>query len=413
MKQDVIDKKLADNNWEYKYLTDLIIKPKFVANAIPSRDKNIKYSALTMKIMDLMYQNINNQVYKESYSYDELGDLYFTYDADDLLASLGSDSNLTITRLNKEITKIMGRIFSYQIGDTIINECIIPYSELHVKSRMIKYKLSDNAKISVLNGYINPTEDKNSKSNYVIYDKTKIFSKKFSQSTNILFRLLHTNKNTIMNGKYIVGRDLIRELFGASYDKIALEERRFFDDAIEELSSIGLIVLYKRVYSNLSNTRFKGWKFAVFYDKNKHIKTENIEDWAYFCKDYDDIIKDFDKGFNVLQLSEAIADETESEVNTIMMKEESTPKNLIKGDNVEYVHFDNEGSKYMLNGIIDCFNKNEVISLIINSKNYNVYCQNFLDNTKETYRDNIVNEEKFKNGYRFRKIKEEEERIIF
>ena len=45
--------KIAENGWEYKYLTDLIIKPKFVANAVPNRDKNVKYSALTMKIMDL------------------------------------------------------------------------------------------------------------------------------------------------------------------------------------------------------------------------------------------------------------------------------------------------------------------------------------------------------------------------
>ena len=45
MKQDITDKRLAENNWEYKYLTDLIIKPKFVANAIPNRDKNIKYNS--------------------------------------------------------------------------------------------------------------------------------------------------------------------------------------------------------------------------------------------------------------------------------------------------------------------------------------------------------------------------------
>ena len=404
MKQDITDKRLAENNWEYKYLTDLIIKPKFVANAIPNRDKNIKYSALTMKIMDLMYQNINNQVLKESYSYDEVGDLYFTYDADDLLASLGSDSNLTITRLNKEITKIMGRIFSYQIGDTIINECIIPYSELHVKSRMIKYKLSDNAKTSVLNGYINPTEDKNSKSNYVIYDKTKIFSKKFSQSTNILFRLLHTNKNTIMNCKYIVSRDFIRELFGASYDKIALEERRFFDDAIEELSSIGLIVLYKRVYSNLSNTRFKGWKFAVFYDKNKHTKTENIEDWAYFCKDYEDIIKDFDKGFNVLQLSEPSIDEFEVEIKTPITEEKFKAKNSNFKSNIDYAHYEIDGSKYMLDKIVNCSNKDGIIKLILETKDYDVYCQKFANSVELIHQNHIVDIENFKKGFRFRKV---------
>lgn len=100
--------------------------------------------------------------------------------------------------------------------------------------------------------------------------------------------------------------------------------------------------------------------------------------------------------------------------NKEVTKEKQVENTKIQNNtsNIEYVHFDVEGSKYMLNQIIDCFNKNEIINLIIDSKNYNIYYKNFLDNVKDTYRDNIVNEEKFKNGYRFRKIKEEE-KIIF
>lgn len=316
--------KIAENGWEYKYLTDLIIKPKFVANAVPNRDKNVKYSALTMKIMDLLYQNINNQVFMESYIVED-GNILFTYDADDLLMSLGSDCNLTITRLNKEITKIMGRVFSYEIGDIIYNECIIPYSVLDVKNRIIKYKLCDSASFSVFNGYVDSTNNKLENSNYVIYDKTKIFSKKFKQNTHILFRLLHTNKLAIMNGKYVVGREYIRDLFGASYEKIALEEKRFFDESIEELSEIGMVVLYKRIYSNLSKTKFKGWKFAVFYDKNKHEKVEGVDDFCYYEDKYSGIISEFDKGYNVNEIY-TIESNIKTEVTTNNTKEEFIPE---------------------------------------------------------------------------------------
>ena len=135
-------------------------------------------------------------------------------------------------------------------------------------------------------------------------------------------------------------------------------------------------------------------------------------------KEYEDRIDETNK---------KLSDKNEKEKKVTTVKEVKSNKNVevkiksqqefadelkMRNSNIEYVHYEKDGAEFKLNEIINCSNKEGIIKLILETKDYQVYYQKFSNNVEQKYENNIVTEDNFKKGYIFRKIKEEE-KIIF
>ena len=107
-----------------------------------------------------------------------------------------------------------------------------------------------------------------------------------------------------------------------------------------------------------------------------------------------------------------LEDKTENVEVKIKSQQEFADELKMRNSNIEYVHYEKDGAEFKLNEIINCSNKEGIIKLILETKDYQVYYQKFSNNVEQKYENNIVTEDNFKKGFRFRKIKEEE-KIIF
>ena len=99
------------------------------------------------------------------------------------------------------------------------------------------------------------------------------------------------------------------------------------------------------------------------------------------------------------------SDTVYNKTECVMTQKELTEK--IRKPKIKYVHYDKEEARDLLKDIIDCSNKEGIIKLIVETKDYNVYYDKFSKNCEQKYENCIVTEEFFKKDYRLRKIKEE------
>ena len=129
----------------------------------------------------------------------------------------------------------------------------------------------------------------------------------------------------------------------------------------------------------------------------------------------DAISKDIEKKIKIPKETK-IDKNVESKIENVEVKiksqQEFADELKMRNSNIEYVHYEKDGAEFKLNEIINCSNKEGIINLILETKDYQVYYQKFSNNVEQKYENNIVTEDNFKKGFRFRKIKEEE-KIIF
>ena len=202
-----------------------------------------------------------------------------------------------------------------------------------------------------------------------------------------------------------------------------------------------------RCYANCSNRSvFEDDKVEMKYEKPSELKKliNNVVEEIYLafgvnldinirksgriinCIDFKVILNDnSDKFFNNLKdiekkittpkevkSNKKVEPKAENVETHIKSQQEFADELKMRKSNIEYVHYEKDGAELKLKEIINCSNKEGIINLILETKDYQVYYQKFSNNVEQKYENNIVTEDNFKKGFRFRKIKEEE-KIIF
>ena len=126
-------------------------------------------------------------------------------------------------------------------------------------------------------------------------------------------------------------------------------------------------------------------------------------------------LKDIEKKITTpkeVKSNKKVEPKTENIETHIKSQQEFADELKMRKSNIEYVHYEKDGAELKLKEIINCSNKEGIIKLILGTEDYQVYYQKFSNNVEQKYENNIVTEDNFKKGYKFRKIKEEE-KIIF
>ena len=103
-------------------------------------------------------------------------------------------------------------------------------------------------------------------------------------------------------------------------------------------------------------------------------------------------------------INKNIANTNQTKEKYIPVKQTESYKNSNFKSNIDYAHYEIDGSKYMLNKIVNCSNKDGIIKLILETKDYDVYCQKFANSVEPIHQNHIVDIENFKKGFRFRKV---------
>jgi len=293
---------------------------------------------------------------------------------------------------------------------SLFPEIKVAFDKGYVEYTMSNHLIdSFNNKVSV----IQPKNEKEKKSgNFTPMDLLKIKNMSLTDYTRNFFRsamVSFTHMQKLKTAELEFSIDEFRAIMsiGTKYKRYSDLKEHVLDNISSELSEHG-------IYVEFSNKTFRK---QTTYIISKFTITEEFEQ---LCEDMKNLAnskdkKDIEKKIKIPKETK-IDKNVESKIENVEVKiksqQEFADELKMRNSNIEYVHYEKDGAEFKLNEIINCSNKEGIIKLILETKDYQVYYQKFSNNVEQKYENNIVTEDNFKKGFRFRKIKEEE-KIIF